>query len=141
MPEIKPLSPDLFEDFFAILAESNEEPLTEMEKAQLRIDFGAVRYTGWLLYSKGALAGMAIVIPSYSVAHVRPVLVLDELFVRPPFRGKGLGKMLFEHATDEARKGNYMRLEWRTRKENAVAQALYAQYQADTNWIWYGMNL
>lgn len=141
MTEIKPLTQELLEDFFVVLAESNEEPLTEAEKTQLRNDFAASRYTGWLLYSAGELAGMAIVMNSYSVAHARTVLYLDELFIRTGFRGKGFGKMLFEHVATSAKETGDMRLEWRTKKDNAVAQSLYAHYTTDTDWIWYGMKL
>ncbi len=84
---------------------------------------------------------MAIVMSSYSVAHVRSVLYLDELFIREPFRGKGFGKSLFEYVVAYAKEEKYMRLEWRTKKDNVVAQSLYAHYTTDTNWIWYGMAL
>ena len=141
MPEIKPISLECFDEFLSILAEDNEAPLTDTEKSQLQDDFTKGRYLGWLLYSSGELAGLAVAIRSYSVVHVRSVLCLDELFIRAPFRGKGFGKMLFEHVAAYAKEAGYMRLEWRTKKDNAVAQGLYAQYKTDTDWVWYGMDL
>jgi GNAT superfamily N-acetyltransferase len=139
--EIKLLTEREFDDFKAILEELNEEPLPEETVQQQRADFIAGRFKSLMLNEGDKLAGVAIVIDSYSAVHARKVLNLDELYIREAFRGKDLGKALFDQVIEYARKEKYMRLEWRAKKDNEVAQSLYSQYETDTDWTWYGMEL
>jgi GNAT superfamily N-acetyltransferase len=139
--EVRLLAEQEFEDFTAILDELNEEPLEPEAKQRLKEDFTRGRFAGLMLRDQDKLAGIAIVVDGYSAVHARKVLNLDELYIRKEFRSKGLGKALFDHVVEYARKEKYMRLEWRTGKDNEAAQSLYSQYETDTDWKWYGMEL
>jgi len=57
-------------------------------------------------------AGFALFFPNYSTFLARPGIYLEDLFVFPQFRGKGLGKALLAHlaALTVERKGG--RLDW-----------------------------
>ena len=139
--DIKLLSEDGFDDLTAILMEINEEPLNPEAIERLKEDFSHGRFKGIQIYEQANLAGLAIVVDSYSAVHARKVLQLDELYIRESFRKQGLGKALFNDVVEYAKKEGYMRLEWRTEKDNITAQALYSQYETDTNSIYYLMNL
>jgi GNAT superfamily N-acetyltransferase len=139
--QIKLLAEEEFADFAAILEELNDELLAPEAVERLKEDFKRGRFAGLMLRDEDKLAGVAVVVDSYSTVHARKVLNLDELYIRKDFRGKGLGKTLFDHVIEYARKAEYMRLEWRTGKDNVEAQSLYSQYETDTDWNWYGMEL
>jgi GNAT superfamily N-acetyltransferase len=139
--EVRLLAEQEFEDFTAILDELNDEPLEPEAVQRLREDFIKGRFAGLMLHEEDKLAGVAVMIDGYSAVHARKVLNLDELYIRKEFRSKGLGKALFDHVVEYARKEKYMRLEWRTEKDNEAAQNLYSQYETDTDWKWYGMEL
>jgi GNAT superfamily N-acetyltransferase len=139
--EIKLLTEKEFDDFKSILEELNEEPLPEEIIQRLRADFIDERFKSLMLNEGDKIAGIAIIVDSYSAVHARKVLNLDELYIREAFRGKDLGKALFNHVIEYAQKEKYMRLEWRAEKDNYVAHNLYSQYAANTNWTWYGLEL
>jgi GNAT superfamily N-acetyltransferase len=139
--ETKPLTIEGFDDFTAMLEEVNEDPLEPETKERLKQDFAEGRFKGFQVFEKDGVAGIAVVVDTYSAVHARKVLQLDELYIREAFRGKGLGKELFDTVVEYAKKDGYMRLEWRTEKDNITAQALYSQYETDTNSVYYLMEL
>mgnify|MGYP001557973381 FL=1 len=141
MTEIKQLTENKLDDFLILLEEINEKPFEAGTKSRSKEDFARGRYTGFLLYEEEMLAGIAIVIDTYSAVHAKKVLNLDELYVQEQFRKKGFGKKLFDHVIEYAKKEGYMRIEWRAEKNNIATQKLYAQYGAATDWIFYALNL
>jgi GNAT superfamily N-acetyltransferase len=141
MINIQKLAENTFDDFVVVLSEINEKILDSATTWRLKEDFAKEQYLGFLLYEDTSLAGLAVAVSAYSAVHARKILQLDELYVRPAFRRKGLGKMLFDHVVGYARKEGYMRLEWRTAKENAEARGLYSQYETETDWVYYLMKL
>ena len=139
--ETKLLTEDGLDALAGVLEEVNEEPLEPEVIKRLKEDFKECRFKGFQIYEKEGIAGIAIVVDSYSAVHAQKVLQLDELYVREAFRSKGLGKALFDSVVEYAKKEGYMRLEWRTEKDNVTAQALYSQYETDSDSIYYLMKL
>ena len=139
--ETKLLTIEAFDDFTSILEEVNEEALAPEVKERLKQDFAEGRFKGFEVHENDGTAGIAVVVDTYSAVHARKILQLDEIYIREAFRSKGLGKALFDTVVEYARSEGYMRLEWRTEKNNITAQALYSQYETDTNSVYYLMEL
>jgi GNAT superfamily N-acetyltransferase len=70
-------------------------------------------------------AGFALWFRSYSTFLARPGIYLEDLFVFPPFRGKGLGRRLLEELARTALARRYGRLEWAVLDWNADAIRFY----------------
>jgi GNAT superfamily N-acetyltransferase len=60
----------------------------------------------------GQPAGFALWFFNYSTWQGKPGLYLEDLFVRPEFRGKGIGKALLIHLAQTALKNNCGRFVW-----------------------------
>ena len=60
----------------------------------------------------GQAAGFAFWFYNYSTWQGRPGLYLEDLFVKPEFRGKGIGKALLLHLAKVAADENCGRFEW-----------------------------
>lgn len=57
-------------------------------------------------------AGFALYFYNFSTFLGKPGIYLEDLFVNPTFRGKGLGKHILSHLAKIVREQNYGRLEW-----------------------------
>jgi len=57
-------------------------------------------------------AGFALYFHNFSTFLGKPGIYLEDLFVRPEFRGKGLGKLLLSYLAKLVKERNYGRLEW-----------------------------
>lgn len=60
----------------------------------------------------GEIAGMAIWFLNYSTWQGKHGIYLEDLFVRPSFRGKGFGKALLVHLAKICEVEGYGRLQW-----------------------------
>lgn len=66
---------------------------------------------------------------------------LEDLFVDPQARGKGIGRALIDDLVAFARAKGWHRLYWHTRFDNAQARQLYDQYVRTDDHIRYRMAL
>ena len=57
---------------------------------------------------------------------------LEDLFVDPAVRGKGVGRALIEYVKSYAIKNNCSRLYWNTDEDNATARKLYDTYTLES---------
>jgi GNAT superfamily N-acetyltransferase len=60
----------------------------------------------------GTPVGYAVFFPNYSTWEGRPGLYLEDLFVRPGARGKGLGRELLEYLAKITVARGWARMEW-----------------------------
>jgi GNAT superfamily N-acetyltransferase len=60
----------------------------------------------------GVVAGLAIWFLNYSTWQGKHGIYLEDLFVRPEFRGQGLGKALLNHLADICVDRGYGRFQW-----------------------------
>jgi GNAT superfamily N-acetyltransferase len=73
----------------------------------------------------GKPAGFALWFYSYSTFLARLGIYLEDLYVRPRFRGRGVGKALLVHLAKRAVEENCGRFEWSVLDWNAPALAFY----------------
>jgi GNAT superfamily N-acetyltransferase len=81
-------------------------------------------------YASDAPAGFALFFPNYSTFVGRPGLYLEDLFVRPEFRGHGFGKQLLAHLARIAVERGYGRFEWSVLDWNEPAIGFYKKLSA-----------
>ena len=63
-------------------------------------------------------------------------LYLEDFIVTEDFRGKGVGKLLFEKVIDEAKNGNYIGMVWQVLDWNEPAINFYRKYDANLDGEW-----
>ncbi|KAF1697184.1 N-acetyltransferase [Pseudoxanthomonas koreensis] len=73
----------------------------------------------------GTPAGFALFFVSFSTFLGKPGLYLEDLFVRPAFRGRGAGKRLMVHLARLALERGYGRFEWSVLDWNTPAIDFY----------------
>jgi GNAT superfamily N-acetyltransferase len=78
-----------------------------------------------LAEADGVAAGFALYFFNYSTFLARPGLYLEDLFVRPEFRGRGLGKALLLHLARLANQRGCGRMEWAVLDWNQPAIDFY----------------
>ena len=81
-------------------------------------------------------AGFAVYFTNYSTFLAKPGLYLEDLFVRPAFRGRGLGKALLLHLAKLANQRGCGRMEWAVLNWNQPAIEFYESIGARrlTDW-------
>ncbi|QBA64395.1 GNAT family N-acetyltransferase [Muriicola soli] len=78
----------------------------------------------FLAYCEEKPAGFVQLYSSFSTVSLRPVYILNDLFVAPEFRKKGIGIALLKEAQEFCRKREFKGLALETAVDNP-AQALY----------------
>lgn len=75
--------------------------------------FGENKFVQILLAEyDGILAGQALFFNNFSTFLGKPGIYLEDLYVKPDFRGKGIGKALLDKLISIAKEKNYGRVEW-----------------------------
>jgi len=64
---------------------------------------------------------------------------LDDLFVAPEARGRGVAERLFEHLRERARAEGWPAVRWITADDNYRARTLYDRLSSKTGWNLYEM--
>lgn len=99
--------------------------------------FGARRYIEVVLAEQdGAVVGMALFFHNYSTFLCKPGLYLEDLFVRPEYRGKGHGKALLSHLARLAVERGCGRFEWAVLDWNTPAIEFYKSFGAVPQHDW-----
>lgn len=89
----------------------------------------------------GAPAGFALFFTNFSTFLARPGIYLEDLFVRPEFRGKGIGKALLRHLARVVVKRKGGRLDWWVLNWNRPAIEFYEDIGARGMSEWMPMRL
>ncbi|MEO5924370.1 MAG: GNAT family N-acetyltransferase [Bryobacteraceae bacterium] len=78
----------------------------------------------------GVCVGFALFFPNYSTFLAKPGLYLEDLFVKPEARGRGVGLALLKHLAGIARERGYGRVEWSVLDWNEPAIGFYKKLGA-----------
>ena len=85
----------------------------------------------------GAAVGLALWYYTFSTFRGRSDIFLEDLFVEPEHRGKGIGLALLRHLAQRAIAENCRRIEWRVLNWNAPSIAFYESLGARTMQDWH----
>jgi len=112
-------------------------------EAQLRETlFGARPYAEALVASvDGTPAGFAVYFYSYSTFVAKPGIYLEDLYVTPAFRGKGLGKKLITRIAQIAVERGCGRYEWSVLDWNKPSIQFYEALGAEMHGDWRRMRV
>ena len=84
----------------------------------------------------GAVVGFALFFHNFSTFLARPGIYLEDLFVRPTCRGRGIGKALLQHLAALAVARQCGRLEWSVLDWNVDAIGFYEKLGARPQEEW-----
>jgi len=87
--------------------------------------------------------GFTQLYPAFSSVRTQPIWILNDLFVVPEARGRGVGRQLMDAARRAAEQAGVAALTLATEKNNATAKALYASlgYTLDGAFDYYELSL
>lgn len=88
-----------------------------------------------LAFEGDELLGFCLVYPSFSSVSLRPMWILNDLYVAEPVRRKQVAKQLLKAMAQQARDNNAVRLRVSINASNEIAQRLYetAEFSEDQN--------
>ena len=109
------------------------------------------RVWGWLMDGDHPTSGLVAVKDGQivGIAHFRPycrtlsgssACFLDDLFVVPAERGRGVGRRLIEATSVLAEKAGWDFVRWMTAQDNLQAQQLYETIAERTEWLTYQLS-
>ncbi len=125
---------DLWSGYNAFYGTSVPEAVTA--RTWQRILDRAAPVFGRLAVVDDCVAGFSICILHEGTWVTAPVCYLEDLFVAPPFRGRGIGRMLIADLVDRAKAEGWSRLYWHTR-ENNPARRLYDEFTKADDFVRY----
>ena len=130
--------------FIRDLAEYEREPqaVTATEADLVRDGFGAdPKFRVVIAEWDGKPAGFALFFYNYSTWLGRPGLYLEDVFVRPEFRGKGIGKRLLLYLARLAVRENCGRFQWQVLDWNTPSIRFYESLGARVMKEWLTMRV
>ena len=91
----------------------------------------------------GAAIGFAQLFPSFCSVRAAPIYILNDLFVSPATRRRGVGSLLLKVAAETGRAAGAVRLELSTAITNVSAQRLYKAlgWKRDEEFYVYSLSL
>ena len=89
-----------------------------------------------LAHYDGECAGFALFFPNYSTFLAQPGIYLEDLYVKPHLRGKGVGLALLRKLAKIAAERNYGRVEWDVLDWNEPAIRFYKKLGATPMDAW-----
>lgn len=99
-----------------------------------------------IFYTKnddGSMTGFVQLYPIFSSARMKRKWLLNDLYVRKPFRGKGFGVALIERAKQLGRETGAHSLALETEKTNTIGNSLYVKtgFEQSSDWNFYDYTL
>jgi GNAT superfamily N-acetyltransferase len=101
----------------------------------------AVPVLGRIAELDNQVVGFSIAVLHESTWESEPICYLEDLFVDPTVRGKGVGRMLLQDLVVLARQNGWPRLFWHTRAGNVNARRLYDTFTRADDFVRYVVRL
>lgn len=116
----------MMKDFYAIDSYPFDKKITtdNFEKFINNDGYG----TCFKIVSEGEIAGYIILAKYFSFEFGGEILFLDELYVKPEFQGKALGKNALEFVKDFSAENNFKVVLLEIENHNEKAKGLYEQF-------------
>ena len=138
---LRPDAPALIELISALAQFEKLTPPNSEEQRRLTEDgFGErPRFEAWLAFwqDEPAPVGYAVFFESYSTFRATPTLYLEDIFVLPEYRRRGIGSALLRHCIQLAHDRGCARMEWTCLDWNRKAQQVYERIGARHLSEWY----
>jgi GNAT superfamily N-acetyltransferase len=90
---------------------------------------------------EGTLAGLIVWFRTYVTFRASPIFFVEDIFVRPQFRKRGIGRAFFRHLAQMACAENAARIDWAVLDWNSDAIAFYESIGAPIAKEWRICNL
>ena len=102
-------------------------PLHDAAKQQKLIEGLSGHPTAFVIFiqCEGEFAGFSTCFVNFSTFKIKPYLYIHDVFVKPAFRGRNLGKKLLEKLVSIARERDYCKVTLEVREDNTPARSLY----------------
>ena len=130
-PATRKDAPELLRLILALAEFEKLDPPDAAAQARLIEDaFGAKpRIESWLAFAEGSTApvGYAIFLETYSSFLARPTFYVEDVYVEPAFRKRGIGGAMMRKAVELARERGCGRVEWTALDWNVNAQKVYEE--------------
>lgn len=129
------------------LYENEPDAAKATEADLLRDGFGPEPYFRCLMLQTEtaagdpAIAGFSLYFFQYSTWEGRPSLYLEDLFVRPEYRGRGFGKALLQRLAQIAIKRGCARFQWECLDWNKPSLGFYESMGANVLREWLNLRL
>jgi GNAT superfamily N-acetyltransferase len=129
-------------ELIVALAQFEKIPAPTAAEQQRLIEHGfgdRPRFEAWLAFWADVPkpVGYAVLLETYSTFRASPTLYLEDLFVLPPYRRRGIGSALLRHCIQTAHERGCERMEWTCLDWNKKAQAVYERIGARHLSDWY----
>jgi len=146
--EIAPIAAAEFEQLLPLIAAYQRfyevEEIDEERNRSFFRRFLAPSEDGLLLGARqeGELTGYACLYWHFSSLEASEIVLMNDLYVAEPARGKGVGRALIEAAAEVARERGDPFVEWSTAPDNDTAQRLYDATGAErSEWFTYELRV
>jgi len=102
------------------------DEVTATEDKLMNTIFGKDKFVEvWLAEINDEPVGQVFFFRNYSTFLAKPGFYIEDIYVRPQFRGKGVGKKLLNKVIELAAEKNYGRVEWSVLNWNESAIEFY----------------
>lgn len=89
------------------------------------------QFIAQIAYVEDIAVGYILYFFTFSASQGKPILYLEDLYVRPEYRRQKIATFLFQHLKTFSKQNDCIRIEWGVLKWNESAQAFYQKVGAE----------